>query len=807
MRPHSLPSRTSDTTSVAVTPMFFRYCRCSGDMLRSQLIDMSSSSPVGGKRRGTSGHRLVVARRRARARGCAGRARARAAECRIPGSAGRGRARAASSFASADHFAVAVGVEAVEHHAVVAARARGRSRTASPASASSVARGAQARDGARQALREVAREAPPLAARSTGSSSRRTASASLRWMSASKPRRTPPRFGVAAERSRRRADRRPARGVHTCAGRSPPRPRSTGRAARSASMPSIVGRVVARLQDPRRRCLEHQQRAMRLDRSRMLDQLAVAIGQVGFAECGRVFSQVAWGAGFEGGVDQRGADNRQPAMLACAGSKSRRRLHASGLADPREDGQLAALRCSTSEVSICICQRIMTLLYSARHGNRHPLAAPAVATRTIGDRTRSSSAAASAGWPPPSVSARAAIASRCWRSSMRPAAAPASTARTASPSTPARRSSPRRSCSRSCGSCAASSWPTTSTCGRSTPFYRIRFDDGAHVRLLRRSGGDARRGRAALARRRRRLRALHARERGDLSGRLRAARPRAVRLVDRHGCGSLPDLIRLQSYRTRLRPGRRSYVRDPRLRVVLSFHPLLVGGNPFTATSIYCLIAFLERRWGVHFAMGGTGRLVDGLVELIEGRAARSAATPRSREIVVERRRGHRRAAGDRRDDRRRHRGVERRLRLDLPAPAAGPSARSAGPTASIERARYSMSLFVWYFGTDRQYPDVAAPHHPARARATASCSTDIFERKVLADDFSLYLHRPDRDRSVAGAAGLRRVLRAVAGAASRGRHRLERRRPKPYRQRDRAATLETRCCPASRRRSSPRAC
>ncbi len=54
------------------------------------------------------------------------------------------------------------------------------------------------------------------------------------------------------------------------------------------------------------------------------------------------------------------------------------------------------------------------------------------------------------------------------------------------------------------------------------------------------------------------------------------------------------------------------YIRDERLRTVLSFHPLLVGGNPFAASSIYSLIAFLERRWGVHFAMGGTGALVPG---------------------------------------------------------------------------------------------------------------------------------------------------------------------------------------------------
>ena len=52
---------------------------------------------------------------------------------------------------------------------------------------------------------------------------------------------------------------------------------------------------------------------------------------------------------------------------------------------------------------------------------------------------------------------------------------------------------------------------------------------------------------------------------------------------------------------------------DERLRTIFSFHPLLIGGNPFRASAIYCLIAALERRWGVHFAMGGTGTLVAGL--------------------------------------------------------------------------------------------------------------------------------------------------------------------------------------------------
>ncbi len=78
--------------------------------------------------------------------------------------------------------------------------------------------------------------------------------------------------------------------------------------------------------------------------------------------------------------------------------------------------------------------------------------------------------------------------------------------------------------------------------------------------------------------------------------------------LDRHGAGGARHGPAAELSQ-RLRPGRAP--RQGRaLRTVLSFHPLLVGGNPFAASSIYSLIAFLERNWGVHFAMGGTGRLV-----------------------------------------------------------------------------------------------------------------------------------------------------------------------------------------------------
>jgi phytoene desaturase len=202
----------------------------------------------------------------------------------------------------------------------------------------------------------------------------------------------------------------------------------------------------------------------------------------------------------------------------------------------------------------------------------------------------------------------------------------------------------------------------------------------------------------------------------------------------------LPDLFRLQSFRT-VHGLAASCVRDPRLRFALSFHPLFVGGNPFTTTSIYGLISFLERRWGVHFAHGGTGALIAGLVKLIEGQGNRVRYGARVTQILLEGRRatGVRLANGETlaADVVVSNADTAATYRDLLPA-----AARSRWTDEALQRAKYSMSLFVWYFGTSRQYPEV--PHHTIlvgpRYREHIE---DIFERKVLAEDFSLYLHRP----------------------------------------------------------------
>ena len=276
------------------------------------------------------------------------------------------------------------------------------------------------------------------------------------------------------------------------------------------------------------------------------------------------------------------------------------------------------------------------------------------------------------------------------------------------------------------------------------PYYRIRFDDGECFDYT----GDADAMRAEVAR--------FAPD--DVAGYERFLKAsEAIYKVGFEQLGDqpfdswadmlrvLPALLKLEGYRTVYSLACK-HVRDARLRVVLTFQSLLVGGNPFATTSVYCLIAFLERRWGVHFPMGGTGSLVTGLVSLIEGQGGAVRCNRGVAQITVENGAGGiARATGVRLES-------GETIAADVVVSNAdsawtyrhlvAPEHRSRWTDRRIERARYSMSLFVWYFGTKRQYPDVA--HHTiALGPRYRELLTDIFDRKVLADDFSLYLHRP----------------------------------------------------------------
>jgi phytoene desaturase len=202
----------------------------------------------------------------------------------------------------------------------------------------------------------------------------------------------------------------------------------------------------------------------------------------------------------------------------------------------------------------------------------------------------------------------------------------------------------------------------------------------------------------------------------------------------------LPDLLTLKGYRSVSGLVNR-YIRDPRLRIALSFHPLLVGGNPLRTSAIYCLILHLERKFGVHFAQGGTGALVRGMARLIarQGGAVQCNATVDK--ILVEdgAATGVRLAGGD-------------VLRADVVVSNAcaawtyghliGAEHRKHWTDKRIAKTHFSMGLFVWYFGTDRKFDDV--PHHTMLLGPRHDeLLRDIFDRKILAEDFSLYLHRP----------------------------------------------------------------
>jgi phytoene desaturase len=183
------------------------------------------------------------------------------------------------------------------------------------------------------------------------------------------------------------------------------------------------------------------------------------------------------------------------------------------------------------------------------------------------------------------------------------------------------------------------------------------------------------------------------------------------------------------------------HVRDPRVRIALSFHPLFVGGNPFSTTAVYCLISHLERRHGVHFAMGGTGALVQGLVRLVEGQGGAVRFNAEVAEITVREgvARGVRLKTGE---TLRAAVVVSNADSIDTLGRLLPPAPGRAWTRRRVAKARHSMSLFVWYFGTKRRYEEV--PHHAIllgpRYRGLIE---DIFVRKRLAADMSLYLHRP----------------------------------------------------------------
>ena len=272
------------------------------------------------------------------------------------------------------------------------------------------------------------------------------------------------------------------------------------------------------------------------------------------------------------------------------------------------------------------------------------------------------------------------------------------------------------------------------------PFYNIRFDDGSIFHY----NGD----RAAV------LEQVEQFNAADVSGYLRFAEATerifdaGMALIDTPFDRVLdmvkvaPDLVRLRAHRS-VAAFVNGYFKDERLRQVFSFHPLLVGGNPFQSTSIYALIHTLEQKWGVWFAMGGTGALVDALVRLFKEEGGTLRLDAEVAEITVhadsKRATGVRLANGEHlAADAVVSNGDVARTYMDL-VPAVH---RRRNTDARMTRLRYSMSLVVIYFGTDRRYDDIAH-HEILMGPRYEGLLENIFTDKTLSEDFSLYLHRP----------------------------------------------------------------
>ena len=190
------------------------------------------------------------------------------------------------------------------------------------------------------------------------------------------------------------------------------------------------------------------------------------------------------------------------------------------------------------------------------------------------------------------------------------------------------------------------------------------------------------------------------------------------------------------------------FIKDPKLREAFSFHALLVGGNPFETSSIYTLIHYLERRWGVFFPRGGTGALVQGLVRLYRDLGGELRLSSPVKRIHVE--------DGEGVNGARHYVTTDEQVgepfdlvvsNADVHATYArlyGAEERAKPVQRKLERMDWSMSLFVLYFGTDRTYEDVA--HHTVLfGPRYKGLLKDVFHGKELPEDFSLYLHAPTR--------------------------------------------------------------
>ncbi|MDZ5605343.1 phytoene desaturase [Pseudomonas sp. RP23018S] len=272
-----------------------------------------------------------------------------------------------------------------------------------------------------------------------------------------------------------------------------------------------------------------------------------------------------------------------------------------------------------------------------------------------------------------------------------------------------------------------------------TPFYRLCWEDGTQFDY----GNDQ----ADLERQ------IHALEPADVEGYRRFLAYSKEVLAEgyiklgavpflsfRDMLSAGPQLARLQAWRS-VYGMVAKFIRNDKLRQAFSFHALLVGGNPFSTSSIYTLIHALEREWGVWFPRGGTGALVAGMAKLFEDIGGRLVLNADVSGFDTE---------GDRVTAARTADG--QRWPADVIASnadvvhtysnllGAHPRGRSEGER--LKTKRFSNSLFVVHFGLKREQPQLR--HHTVCFGARYKpLIKEIFAGPHLPEDFSLYLHTP----------------------------------------------------------------
>lgn len=286
------------------------------------------------------------------------------------------------------------------------------------------------------------------------------------------------------------------------------------------------------------------------------------------------------------------------------------------------------------------------------------------------------------------------------------------------------------------------------------PFYEIRWPDGS--RFAARQDTEAMRAEVARL------------SPGDVRGYERFLKDSEARYrigfedMGRRPMHRLADLVKVLPAFARLRADRSVYahaarrVKDERLRMALSFHPLFIGGDPFHVTSIYALVSHLEKAFGVHYAMGGVEAIARAMVRVVTAQGGQVRQRVEVDEIVLRegRARGVRLVSGE-------------EIGADIVVSNADaghtydrlmrnvPKRRWTAP--KLRRTRWSMSLFVWYFGTKgtaAMWPEVG--HHTIlNGPRYEGLVRDIFVKGRLAEDMSLYVHRPSvTDPSVAPEGG-----------------------------------------------------